>query len=76
MKPEPIDLTKLDDIIQGHVTKGNTLIPLLQDIQEAFGFIPPACMEPVAEALKLFPAQVQGVSTFMRVFPCIPKENT
>ena len=40
------------------------MIPLLQEIQETCGYIPPEAIPPIADALGLFPAQVQGVITF------------
>ena len=39
-------------------------IPLLQEIQDTCGYIPPDAIRPVADAVGLFPAQVQGVITF------------
>jgi NADH:ubiquinone oxidoreductase subunit E len=49
------------------------LIPLLQDIQETFGYIPPESIESIAEILGLFPSQVQGVITFYAGFSIEPK---
>ncbi|MBW2116179.1 MAG: NADH-quinone oxidoreductase subunit NuoE, partial [Deltaproteobacteria bacterium] len=49
------------------------LIPLLQEIQEAIGYIPPESIESIAEALNLFPSQVQGVVTFYAGFSLEPK---
>lgn len=40
------------------------LIPLLQNIQAKFGFIPPESIPYVSSALGIFPSQVQGVITF------------
>jgi NADH:ubiquinone oxidoreductase subunit E len=40
------------------------LIPLLQEIQEKVGYIPPEAIPRIAGALGLFPSQVQGVITF------------
>lgn len=73
MNPEEIDWGKLSSIIEKHKTEQWALIPLLQDIQETFGFIPPKSIEPIAEALKLSPAQVQGVITFYAGFTLKPK---
>jgi NADH:ubiquinone oxidoreductase subunit E len=39
-------------------------IPLLQEIQETCGYIPPEAIPSIADAMGLFPAQVQGVITF------------
>ena len=49
------------------------MIPLLQDIQEKFGYIPPESIEPIADALNIFPSQVQGVVTFYAGFSLEPK---
>ena len=73
MNPEEIDWAQLSSIIEKHRTMQWALIPLLQDIQETFGFIPPKSIEPIAEALKMSPAQVQGVITFYAGFTLKPK---
>ena len=63
----------LNDIINRHRGEKWALIPLLQDIQEVFGYVPPESIEPVAEALNIFPSQVQGVVTFYAGFSLMPK---
>ncbi len=73
MKPPEIDWQKLNALIESHKTEQWGLIPLLQEIQKAFGFIPPESVEPIAEALGLFPAQVQGVITFYAGFSMVPR---
>ena len=40
------------------------LIPLVQNIQDKFGYIPPQCIPAISEALGLFPSQVQGIISF------------
>ena len=40
------------------------LIPLVQRIQNEFGYIPPQSIPIIAESLGLFPSQVQGVVSF------------
>jgi NADH:ubiquinone oxidoreductase subunit E len=72
-EPKPIDWTKLQTIVDKHRSQTWALIPLLQDIQEAFGYIPPESIEPIAEALNIFPSQVQGVVTFYAGFSLEPK---
>lgn len=73
MKPEGIDLEKLKGIIDNHRDENWALIPLLQKIQETFGYIPPESIEPIAEALKIFPSQVQGVISFYAGLSLKPK---
>ena len=73
MEPKEIDWAQLEAIITKHKGRTWALIPLLQDIQEAVGYIPPESIEPIAEALNLFPSQVQGVITFYAGFSLKPK---
>ena len=73
MMPQEIDWTVISSIIERHKGEQWGLIPLLQEIQEAVGYIPPASIEPISEALRLFPAQVQGVVTFYAGFSLTPK---
>ena len=68
-----IDLAKVDEIIARYRGQKWALIPLLQDIQEEFGYIHLQFIPFVAEALNLFPSQVQGVITFYEQFHTMPR---
>ena len=68
-----IDGEKLEFIIHKYKGEAWALIPLLQEIQEVFGYIPPESIEPIAEALNIFPSEVQGVITFYAGFSLKPK---
>jgi len=67
------DLTRLDDIVAGFQDQKWPLIPLLQEVQDELGYIPPEAIEPIARATGLFPAQVQGVITFYEQFHTTPR---
>ncbi len=73
MKPKEIDWDQLSSIIENHKGEQWGLIPLLQEIQETIGFIPPGAIEKISNAVNLFPAQVQGVITFYAGFSLTPK---
>ena len=73
MKPKEIDWNRLSSIIEKHKSEQWGLIPLLQEIQEAIGYIPPESIEKISGAVNLFPAQVQGVITFYAGFTLKPK---
>jgi NADH-quinone oxidoreductase E subunit len=73
MKPEKIDLAKITPIIEEYEGKKWALIPLLQKVQEEYGYIPPETIGPIAEALHLFPSEVQGVVTFYSQFSLKPR---
>lgn len=59
-----VNLKQIDKIITEYRGKRWALIPLVQEIQEKVGFIPPEFIPRIASALKLFPSQVQAVITF------------
>ena len=73
MKPEKIDLAKITPLIEEYQGKKWALIPLLQKVQEEYGYIPPETIGPIAEALQLFPSEVQGVVTFYSQFSLKPR---
>ena len=73
MDPKQFDRQQLDTIISQLDQKKWGLIPLLQKVQEAFGYIPPESIEPIAEAMNMFPSEVQGVVTFYSGFSLKPK---
>lgn len=58
------DPEQIDQVIARYQNQRWPLIPVLQEIQEAFGYIPPQAVPPIASSLGLFPTQVQGVLTF------------
>ena len=73
MEPPPIDWDKIDAIIAKHKGEKWGLIPLLQEVQELCGYVPPESIETVAAAMNMFPSQVQGVITFYSGFALEPK---
>ena len=73
MVPAKLDRQKLNAIIEAHRGEKWGLIPLLQAVQEEFGYVPPESIEAIAEAMNVFPSQVQGVITFYAGFALEPK---
>ena len=58
------DLARIEAIIAEYQNQRWALLPLLEGIQQEFGFIPPSSISLIAKSLGVFPAQVQGVITF------------
>lgn len=73
METKAIDFDRVRSILNRHQGEKWALIPVLQEIQEAFGYVPPEIIELVAETLHVFPSQVQGVATFYAGFSLEPK---
>ena len=51
----------------------NFLIPILQDIQESYKYLPEECLIKVAEKMQIPLIDVYGVATFYQSFSLIPK---
>ncbi|MDH4269596.1 MAG: NADH-quinone oxidoreductase subunit NuoE [Dehalococcoidia bacterium] len=58
------DLAQMNAIVSEYSQQKWALIPLLQQIQREFGYIPPQSMLLIARGLGLFTSQVQGVISF------------
>lgn len=70
MKP---DIAKgSDEIIAGYSRESGNLIPMLQEAQERFGYLPEEAMRKFARYLKLPESTVYGVSTFYAQFKLTP----
>lgn len=65
-----IDETFIDESIKKH---GNFLIPILQDIQKNYKYLPEEFLIKVAEKLHIPLIDVYGVTTFYQSFSLIPK---
>ncbi len=61
--PEAV-LKRINEIVTEYSQQKWALIPLIQKIQNEFGFIPPESIPIVAKKLGLFTSQVQGVISF------------
>jgi NADH-quinone oxidoreductase subunit E len=70
--PETEVRNKLDEILSRHTGKKEELIPVLQEAQEQFGYLPPEVMLEIAKFLRLPESTVFGVSTFYAQFKFSP----
>jgi len=73
---EPLERVRLEDlepILEIYRGDKWALIPVLQQVQQKYGYIPPETMDPLARALNLFPSQVQGVVKFYSQFYTTPR---
>ena len=63
-KPPKVDMKQIENIVAGYRDKRWPLIPMVEEIQEKVGYIPPESIPLIADTLGLFPSQVQAVITF------------
>ena len=73
MELSKAELTTVKGIISRYAGKRGALIPVLEEIQEAIGYIPKTAQKMVASGLKLPPGDVYGVVTFYSFFSTVPK---
>ena len=65
--------TTLDNIIKKHRETGGNIISLLQDTQEALGYVPREAVQYLSEELGIAPSRFYGVSTFYAQFRLKPR---
>jgi NADH:ubiquinone oxidoreductase subunit E len=67
-----IDLSIVDEAIARHGTKADVAIPVLQELQERYGYLPAEALKYLAEKTECTPAQIYGVVTFYAQFRLKP----
>lgn len=68
-----IDLKRVDHVLKKNRRDKNALIPILQDIQEEYNWLPKETLEIVAKELGIPLMDVYGVVTFYRTFSLKPR---
>jgi len=66
-------LATVDAIIERYRSKPGSLIPVLEDIQEAIGYLPRSIQRRVALGLSIPFSEVYGVVTFYSFFTMVPR---
>ncbi len=72
------DAARIDEIVAAHAHREGPLLPVLHDVQAAFGCVDQQAEAAIAEALNLSRAEVHGVVSFYHDFtaradprPCV-----
>jgi len=68
-----VNLSQTKKLIKKHGKTKGVLIPLLQDIQKEYGYIPHESVELIAKELNIFPVEIYGVLTFYTQFYLTPR---
>ena len=71
--PEPLDTSKLAAVLERHKKQKGALIPVLQDVQYAYGFLPEEALKIVSREMKLPLSRIYGVITFYAQFYLSPR---
>jgi len=73
IQEEEIDLTGANQVIDKYIDMPGSLMPVLQGIQEFYGYIPEPTVHLAAERLNVYPSQIYGVLTFYAQFHLEPR---
>ncbi len=64
---------RLQEVIAKHQGQVSHLIPILQEVQEEYRYLPEEVLTYIATAMKISPSAVYGVATFYSQFSLLPK---
>ena len=68
-----IDVSQVDALLEPYLGKKGTVIPVLQKVQEHYGYLPRPAMERVARLMKIPLSRLYGVATFYAQFKMAPR---
>ena len=70
--PTKAEISKVDDIFARYPAKRASLIAVLQEIQDSFGYLPEAAIDRLSELSDISANEIYGVATFYTQFRFSP----
>lgn len=70
--PEAIDLSVVDSIVYKHNIEPGAVMPILQEIQNTCGYVPPEAVQRIAEHMNIPASEIYGIVTFYSQFRLEP----
>ena len=64
--------TLIDAIVHKHNVQPGAVIPILQEIQDAYGYIPPVAITRISENMSVSAGEIYGIVTFYSQFRLQP----
>jgi NADH:ubiquinone oxidoreductase subunit E len=71
--PENLDLSKIDEVLSHYRGEKGALIPVLQEAQNVFGYLPEEVLRRISRALNVPLSKIYGVITFYAQFYLTPR---
>jgi len=71
--PEALDLSKLEPLWKKYQGQDGALIPILQEAQAIYGYLPEEVLKAISETLKIPMSRIYGVVTFYAQFYLNPR---
>ncbi len=69
---EELSLIVIDAIVHKHNVQPGAVIPVLQEIQDSYGYVPPVAVERIAENMGIPASEIFGIVTFYTQFRLQP----
>jgi NADH-quinone oxidoreductase subunit E len=70
---EVFDLSKIDTILEKYHGQDGALIPVLQEAQDVYGYLPEDVLNCISRTLKVSMSRIYGVVTFYSQFNLTPR---
>jgi len=71
--PERLDLSKMEPVLQKYQGQDGALIPILQEAQSLYGYLPEEVLTGISRELKIPLSRIYGVVTFYAQFYMTPR---
>jgi len=68
-----LDFEAIDEIVHEHNVEPGAVIPILQDIQDTYGYVPPAAIQRIADNMNVSASEIYGIVTFYSQFRTEPQ---
>lgn len=68
-----VDIEKVEPLLEQYETQRTNLIPILQDVQETYRYLPQEVLRKVSKKLRVPLTEVYQVATFYRCFSLVPR---
>jgi NADH-quinone oxidoreductase subunit E len=69
---ENLSLAVIDAVVHKYNVQPGAVMPVLQEIQDTYGYVPPAAIQRVAENMGISASQIYGIVTFYSQFRLQP----
>ena len=69
---EEFDFAVIDRIVHKHNVEPGAVIPILQEIQDTYSYVPPVAIQRVAEHMNIPSSEIYGIVTFYAQFRLQP----
>lgn len=67
-----VDLTLIDDVLKKYKGTKGSLITILQNVQDIYGYLPLSVLEHISNETGIYSSQIYGVATFYTQFRLNP----